>query len=120
MLGDATIRCCWPRSRGAIAYRSGRFAAVATTKAMPSSSFVISIAEASDGNIWLGTRDAGLVRVQGERVSRHTERLPDLKINCRLPLRAGEVWIGTDRGVGRWNGTEITSSFRLRFNRRLH
>ncbi len=97
-------------ARGAIAYRSGRFASVATTKAMPSSSFVISIAEASDGNIWLGTRDAGLVRVQGERVSRHTERLPDLKINCLLPGNAGEVWIGTDRGVRRWNGTEITSS----------
>ena len=97
-------------ARGAIAYRSGRFAAVATTKAMPSSSFVISIAEASDGNIWLGTRDAGLLRVQGERVSRYTERLPDLKINCLLPGNAGEVWIGTDRGVGRWNGTEITSS----------
>ena len=96
-------------ARGAIAYRSGRFAAVATTKAMPSSSFVISIAEASDGNIWLGTRDAGLVRVQASasagtpsacRISRSTAC-------CR------ECWrgvIGTDRGVGRWNGTEITSS----------
>ena len=60
-------------ARGAIAYRSGRFEAVATTKAMPSSSFVISIAEASDGNIWLGTRDAGLLRVQGERLSRYTD-----------------------------------------------
>jgi signal transduction histidine kinase/ligand-binding sensor domain-containing protein len=97
-------------ARGAISYRSGRFASVATTKAMPSSSFVVSIAEASDGNIWLGTRDAGLVRVQGERVSRYIERLPDLKINCLLPGTAGEVWIGTDRGVARWSGTEITSA----------
>jgi signal transduction histidine kinase/ligand-binding sensor domain-containing protein len=96
--------------RGAIAYRGGRFAPVTNTKALPSSSFVISMAEASDGGIWLGTRDAGLVRVEGERVIRHTKGLPDLKINCLLPGDAGEVWIGTDRGVARWNGTEIATS----------
>ena len=46
----------------------------------------------------------------GRSVSRHADGLPDLKINCLLAAPAGEVWIGTDRGVARWNGTEITQA----------
>jgi signal transduction histidine kinase/ligand-binding sensor domain-containing protein len=96
--------------QGAIAYEGGRFATIASPKAMPSSSFVISIAETGDGDIWLGTRDAGLLRVQGSRVTRLTDRLPDFKINCLLATGNGELWIGTDKGVVRWTGVEITRS----------
>jgi len=95
---------------GAAVYRDGRFEPIATAKAMPSSSFVISAVEASNGDIWLGTRDAGLLRIQGSRVTRLTGGLPDLKINCLLAGDAGDVWIGTDRGLARWNGTGITTS----------
>lgn len=95
-------------SRGAVAYASGRFATIASAKAMPSSSFVISIAEGSDGDFWLGTRDAGLIRVQGSRVTRLTDGLPDLKINCLLAGEKGDLWIGTDKGIARWTGTEVT------------
>ena len=94
--------------RGAVAYRGGQFTSIAAPKALPSSSFVISIAESSNGDVWLGSRDAGLLRVQGGRVSRLTDGLPDLKINCLLAGNGGEVWIGTDRGVARWDGTAIT------------
>lgn len=97
-------------SRGAVAYASGRFGAIASPKALPSSSFVISIAEGGDGEFWLGTRDAGLIRVQGGRVTRLTDGLPDLKINCLLAGENGDLWIGTDKGVARWTGTEITRS----------
>ena len=95
---------------GVMAYRGERFEPVAATKALPGPSFVISIADANDGAIWLGTRDAGLVRAAGGRVNRYTEGLPDLKINCLLSGHGGDVWIGTDGGVARWNGTEITTS----------
>jgi signal transduction histidine kinase/ligand-binding sensor domain-containing protein len=77
---------------------------------MPSSSFVIAIVEATDGALWLGTRDAGLFRVRGTSVTRYTDGLPDLKVNCLLAGPAGEIWIGTDRGVARWTGTEITQA----------
>ena len=95
---------------GAVAYRDGRFEAIAPVQAMPSSSFVISMAETETGEFWLGTRDAGLLRVQGSRVTRFTEGLPDLKINCLLVTEKGDLWIGTDKGVARWTGTEITRS----------
>ena len=48
-------------------------------------SFAISLAETPDGDVWLGTRDAGLLRVRGDRISKITQGLPDNKINCLLP-----------------------------------
>ena len=95
-------------AHGALAYRGGRFDPVTVPGELPS--FVISIAEAANGELWLGSRDAGILRVRGAHVSRHVDGLPDLKINCLLATPAGEVWIGTDRGVARWNGTEITQT----------
>ncbi len=97
-------------AHGAQAYRGGRFEPFTMPGALPSSSFIIAIAEATDGALWLGTRDAGLLRVHGTTVSRYTDGLPDLKINCLLPGLDGSVWIGTDRGMARWSGTAITQA----------
>jgi signal transduction histidine kinase/ligand-binding sensor domain-containing protein len=96
--------------RGALAYRRGQFAAIATPRMLPSSSFVISMAEAPNGDVWLGTRDAGLIRVEGDRVTRLTDGLPALKINCLLADGDGEIWIGTDGGIVKWNGSAITNA----------
>ena len=96
--------------RGAVAYRGGHFTSIAVPNELPSSSFVISMAECPNGDVWLGSRDGGLLRLQGGRASRVTKGLPDLKINALLAGSGGEVWIGTDHGVARWNGTEITTS----------
>ncbi len=96
--------------RDVMAYRGGRFEPIASAKVLPSSSFVVSMARSTAGDIWLGSRDAGLFRVRGEDVTRYTAGLPDLKINALLAGPDGEVWIGTDRGVARWNGTEITQA----------
>jgi signal transduction histidine kinase len=68
------------------------------------------MAEARDGGFWLGTRDAGLLRVQGGSVQRITHGLPDQKVNCLLTGDDGEVWVGTDRGIARWNGVAMTRS----------
>ena len=95
-------------SRGALAYDNGRFDVIAAPDAMPSSSFVIAIAEGANGEVWLGTRGAGLLRAERGRVTRITEGLPDLKVNCLLPDGSGELWIGTDKGIARWTGSVIT------------
>jgi signal transduction histidine kinase len=95
--------------QGVFAYAGGRSTLVAATAAIPTS-FVISMTDTADGTIWLGTRGAGLLRVQGGRVTRLTEGLPDEKINCLLPGEAGTLWIGTDKGIVRWTGTEITTA----------
>jgi signal transduction histidine kinase/ligand-binding sensor domain-containing protein len=96
--------------QGAVSYRDGRFTTVAAAGSIPTSSFIISIAQTGDGDVWLGTRDAGLLRVQGPRVTRIMDGLPDLKINCLLAGEHGDLWIGTDKGVARWDGTEVTRS----------
>jgi signal transduction histidine kinase len=97
-------------AHGAVAYRNGRFTTVAAAGAIPTSSFIISIARSADGDIWLGTRGAGLLRVQGTRITRIAQGLPDLKINCLLAGEGSDVWVGTDKGVVKWTGTAITGS----------
>ena len=97
-------------SHGAVSYRSGKFTTIAAAGTIPTSSFIISMARAAGGDVWLGTRDAGLLRVQGTRVTRIMEGLPDLKINSLLPGEGSDLWIGTDKGVVRWTGSAITES----------
>lgn len=101
---------------GVLSYRHERFETIVSPDVLPQA-LLISLAEGSDGELWMGTRDNGLLRIRGDSVSRITQGLPDQKINCLVPGDNDEVWVGTDSGVVRWNGTEITrddvpSSFR--------
>lgn len=66
-----------------------------------------SIAETSDGTEWIGTRDEGLVSSHGGEASA-AGGIPDRKVNCILPGTGTELWIGTDHGLLRWSGSEIT------------
>jgi PAS domain S-box-containing protein len=71
-------------------------------------SVVTSMVETSDGRLWLGTRDKGLFYLDHGRIS--SVRLPGVSRNVRslLPLENGELWIGTERGIFRWNGKEVS------------
>jgi ligand-binding sensor domain-containing protein/signal transduction histidine kinase len=66
-------------------------------------SLVLAIAETRDGKIWLGTV-AGLFYFTDGRTTRVTG-ISDKKINCLLPVGDRELWIGTGKGLYRWNGT---------------
>jgi signal transduction histidine kinase len=96
--------------RGAVVHRDGRFESLVTAAAMPSSSFIVALAETSTGDVWLGTRDAGALRVRRGQLGRIRDGLPDLKVNCLLAGESDDVWVGTDRGVVRWDGTTITKA----------
>lgn len=72
-------------------------------------SAVTSMAENSDDMLWLGTRDKGLFFMRHGKVFSVSGVPPETKINCLLVLPNGELWIGTDRGLLRWNGTKITA-----------
>jgi signal transduction histidine kinase/ligand-binding sensor domain-containing protein len=96
--------------RGAVIHRDGRFESLVTAAAMPSSSFIVALAEASTGDVWLGTRDSGALRVRRGQLNRVSDGLPDLKVNCLLAGESDEMWVGTDRGVVRWDGTKITNA----------
>jgi signal transduction histidine kinase len=95
-------------AHGALTYRGRRFEPLTTPRTLPGSSFVIAVTRAANGDVWLGTRDAGLFRVRGTALGRHVDGLPDFKVNSLLATPDGEVWIGTDRGLARWNGSRIT------------
>jgi ligand-binding sensor domain-containing protein/signal transduction histidine kinase len=71
---------------------------------------VISIAQTSDGKIWIGTRSDGLFYISNGQIAPITEGLPDRKINSLLPMEDGALWIGTDNGIALWNGTAISKS----------
>jgi ligand-binding sensor domain-containing protein len=93
---------------GALTYRDGRFAMVASADTLPRSP-VMAIAQTSDGTIWIGTRDAGLFRVAAGRSTAIRQGLPDPKVNCLLADGERGLWIGTDNGIVRWDGSGFSS-----------
>jgi ligand-binding sensor domain-containing protein/signal transduction histidine kinase len=92
---------------GILKYEGEKFVTLAT-KADITHSIVVSIAETLTGDIWLGTRDTGLIRLSEQKFSNITKNLPDQKINCLLPLGNNELLIGTDKGIVRWNGNQLS------------
>ncbi|HUB28525.1 MAG TPA: two-component regulator propeller domain-containing protein [Terracidiphilus sp.] len=68
---------------------------------------VISMAQGSDGRLWMGTLGVGLFSFAAGRATRFNAGLPDRKINCLLLISKDELWVGTDTGLYRWNGKEL-------------
>jgi ligand-binding sensor domain-containing protein/signal transduction histidine kinase len=71
---------------------------------------VVSVAETSDGKLWLGTHDTGLFYVSAGRPLPEAKNLLKIAVNCLLPLQNGELWIGTDRGILRWDGNALSTT----------
>ena len=93
-------------ANGALTYRGGKVVALAPASGLP---LVISMTEAENGTVWMGTRDTGLFSLSNGRISAAAPAAPDRKINCLLPFDR-ELWVGTDNGIERWNGTELTEN----------
>jgi ligand-binding sensor domain-containing protein/signal transduction histidine kinase len=70
-------------------------------------SVVIAMAQSEDGKIWLGTERRGLFYLRDGNVSGTSNVRFDTKINCLLPLRNSELWVGTANGVLRRSGTKL-------------
>ena len=91
---------------GVQAWRAGHLDTVLTREAL-ARPFVTAITQTPDGDIWLGTRNAGLVRVQrGHAVP--IADVPLTQINCLIPDGRNGLWIGTDAGIFRWDGSGVT------------
>jgi len=89
-------------------YRDGRFDRLLLGSARPNW-LVISMVKTGSGQVWLGTRDAGLLFGSEGEFSAMTNGLPDRKVNCLLPADDGGLWIGTDNGVVQWNGKQFST-----------
>ena len=83
-------------------------------------SAVLSMAETSDGKIWLGTSDKGLFYLAGGKVVAVPTSLSDARITSLLAAADNELWIGTDKGVLRWDGAKVSSLEVPLALRRLH
>jgi ligand-binding sensor domain-containing protein len=94
---------------GTLRYEAGKFSKLAPNPRLPNF-IVISLAEMPDGKIWMGTRDTGLFHLDAGQVSASPKELRDRKINCLLPSGTQELWIGTDNGLARWNGTDLVKT----------
>jgi signal transduction histidine kinase/ligand-binding sensor domain-containing protein len=91
---------------GLLVSRAGKIETVLARDALPRP-FVTAIAQTPDGDIWLGTRDTGLFRVQRGRATPVATILANQKINCLVPDGRNGLWIGTDNGVFRWVGGSV-------------
>src|SRR5262249_43507635 len=93
------------RLAGILKWNGSQFESLAPKSALPASP-IVAIA-ASENDVWLGTVDAGLLRLRSGVIIAMTAGLPDLRINCLLPGDRDEVYVGTNRGLARWDGTQF-------------
>jgi len=94
---------------GTFDFHAGQLRRLADGNELPRSP-VISLAQTRNGDIWMGTRDAGLFRLAGGKIQPIRQGLPDLKVNCVLPDGNRGVWVGTDDGAVRWDGSKLTAA----------
>ena len=69
---------------------------------------VISLGATTDGKIWLGRQDRGLLVLDGGAVHTVAPELRNLRVNCFLSIENHKLWIGTNQGVLLWNGVGLT------------
>jgi ligand-binding sensor domain-containing protein/signal transduction histidine kinase len=92
---------------GPIVFRGGEFHAAPAPPKFTRSA-VLAVAQTENGDIWVGTRDAGLFRVHGTEADAITNGLPDLKVNSLVAAKNNQLWVATDGGIARWDGTKLT------------
>ena len=93
-------------ANGTVRYSKGGFLTLASAADLPR--LIISLAETADARVWMGTKDVGLYYLSGGELHAVTKGLSDRKINSLLATDSRELWVATDSGVVRWNGTEFS------------
>jgi len=102
----------WIGTNGGLVVRDikGNFIKSYTVDNKLSSNNITAISVDSVGNKWLGTIDNGLMRFNGDSIkyySLSTGNLPPQKINCLEVDESGNLWIGLNNGVAKYDGTQF-------------
>ena len=92
---------------GILHIQKGAVEVVAPAPVLPGSSLIVAMARTIDGKIWLGTLAEGLFSLSEGRTTHITAGLPTKRVNCLLAVGEKELWVGTDKGVFRGDGTSF-------------
>ncbi len=100
----------WFGTRGGVAFmENGVIRGAAFSNRLPDPR-VFSLAFAPEGGLLVGTAD-GLAHVSPEgdvRILGTSDGLPHTLVYSMVPDGRGHVWVGTARGIVRWNGGRLT------------
>ncbi len=96
-------------AQGLARHRSDGSVEVLGTDTLLKGRSVLSLADAGDGKVWVGTYDDGLLLWNERRVLEHIDVARGLPANeVRAVVADGDiVWIGTTRGLARWDGRSL-------------
>jgi signal transduction histidine kinase/ligand-binding sensor domain-containing protein len=91
----ATVR------RGFLTYDGDSFRTLKGTR-----SDMTAAVHAHDGTLWVGTATYGLFSYPNGQLEKQSAEFQHVKINALLPKGEHGLWIGTDKGLLRWQTTE--------------
>ena len=76
-----------------------------------SSSYIYSITNDVNGNIWFGTNGSGISRYDGTTFTNYTTKqgLSNNYVNSIFEDRTGNIWIGTRDGISKYDGITFTN-----------
>ena len=96
---------------GLVRFDGVRFTAIAGPKRVLDSVWVRSVVEDAQVGLWIGTNDAGLIRLQNGAVTQYsvTSGLPSNLVFCVIPTPSGEVWACTGNGMARISNGKINT-----------
>jgi signal transduction histidine kinase/ligand-binding sensor domain-containing protein len=96
----------WGLKSRTLRYHAGKLERVIPVEDI--SGVVVSITETRDHRVWMGTRDAGLLRADQGLKLNIAPQLDSTSVNALLPANDGGLWIGTDTGIQRWRDNQLT------------
>jgi PAS domain S-box-containing protein len=100
----------WLGTRDGVAVRDGDSLRIVDLGSLPDRR-VFSLAALPDGGMLIGTRGGGLVHHDGvrvRRVYRVADGLPGDIVAAMTPDGNGGIWLGTNRGLARWQAGTVT------------
>jgi signal transduction histidine kinase/ligand-binding sensor domain-containing protein len=92
---------------GILRIQKGAVEVLAPAPVLPGSSLIVAMAKTGDGKIWLGTFAEGLFSLADGSTTHIAAELPSKRINCLLAVGEKELWVSTDKGVFRGDGTSF-------------
>jgi signal transduction histidine kinase/streptogramin lyase len=94
----------WGPQHKTLRFQDGRFRNIVPRDKIDG--LVVSIMESSNGVMWLGTRGAGLYRIQDGQITEVLSETGMLIVNAMAPSEHGGVWIGSETGLHLWEQGE--------------